>query len=387
MARSDIETLLPLDNWAELMGFDYWQFNQIGLGIQFGRDTQCQTVWHQHQWQKQFLSIDEIALAISSAENALAPLLNYFPAPKYIVNDDITYPVDYRTGTPYFLTSRGQFKAIQTTYQHIQALGTRTRTLISANVLYTTSDTDNDGVDDTFSVTVATTETDLSKLVLYFSAADRQALDETWRIRPLRVTADGVNATFTGRLSLLVDPVLKEALDPQKLDATASIYVTTIDAYILSYDTSLIGTSYWDTAYSCVISWSSGISPNTIMVKPKDGYIRPIIDGCYSMGYAPDRISLNYLAGVPYDTTGRMQMPYALMVARLACDYLPATSCGCDRADQAINFWSSSPADGEQRRRPLSLKEIDTNPFQPTRGGIYAWAMVQEYQHVQSARS
>lgn len=387
MARSDVETLLPLDQFAQIMGFEPFQFNQIKEGLALAREAQCNTVMYQHNFQRQFFSLDEIAAAITQAEESLAPILNYYPAPKYIVNDDITYPVDYRTGTPYFLTARGQWKAVQTTYQHIQTLGTRTRTLIQANVVYTTSDDDGDSIDDHFTVSVATTETDLSKLVLYFASADRQALDETWRIRPLRVTADGVNATFKGHIGLLVDPALKESLDPVPLVATdTGIYVTGVDAYILSYDTSLIGTSYWDTSYSCGIS-SGGVSPNTILVKPKDGYIRLVIDGCYSMGYAPDRISLNYLAGVPYDNTGRMQEPYATAVAALALAYMPSPACGCTRADQKISYYMSTPADSEQGKRPMSLKEIDNNPFPPTRGGLLAWDLCLRRQHIVSARS
>lgn len=387
MARSDVFTLLPLDQFAEIMGFDNWQFNQIKFGIDFHRETQCETVWFMHQWQRQFLSIDEIALAISSAENALAPLLNYYPAPKYIVNDDIPYPIDYRLQTPDWLTPRGLWKPLQTSWQYLQALGTLTRTLIEADVTYVTSDADNDNVDDTFTVTVNTTETDASKLRLYFSSGDRTELNETWLIRPVRVTADGTTATFVGKLPLLVDPVLKEKPNPDELDASDSgIYVETVDAYILSYDSDLIGTAYWDNAFSCGLT-SGGINPDTLLIKPKDGYVRLIIDGVFTTGHAPNRVSLNYLAGYPYDSNGRMQLPYAAMVARLAPSFLPSLSCGCQRADQAIAFWGASPADGEQSRRPLSLKEIDNNSLPTTRGGIYAWSMIEMLQHVQSARS
>ena len=383
MARSSIETLMPLDQFAELMGFEAFQFNQISGGLTFAREAQCGTVVYQHQWQRQFFSLDEIALAISSAENALAPILNYFPAPKYFENEDTPYPTDYDNARNW-LTPKLQWKPVQTAYQHIQALGTRTRTLIEADVVYTPSDDDNDGVNDHFTLTVNTTETNLSKLVLYFSVADREILDETWRIRPLRITATGTTATFKGHISLLVNPALKEVLAPAPLDATdVTIYVTTVDAYIVSYDTALIGTAYWDDAYyPCNCPSSGTINAATLIIKAPDGWIRPVLDGIFNC--APDRLQLNYLAGVAYDSTGRVREPFASMIAGLSVSYLPSGSCGCERADQKMNFLMSSPADGEQRRRPLSLKEIDNNQFQPTRGALYAWSMCQELRHPSS---
>lgn len=388
MARSDIETLLPLDQWASIMGFEPFQYNQIKEGLVLGRDAQCGSVVYQHSYQKQFFSIDEIALAIQQAEEAIAPILNYFPAPKYIVNDEFIYPQDYRLETPNYLTPRGNWKPIQTTWQYLRQLGTRTRTLIQANVIYTTSDDDGDGVQDHFTLTVATTETDISKLVLYFAAGDRSILDESWRIRPVRVTANGTNATFKGHISLLVDPALKESLDPVPLDASdLGIYVTGVDAYLLTYDTSLIGTAYWDTDFNYLTPTSGAINSGTPIIKFEDGWIRPIVDGVYTVGKAPDRLSLNYLAGVPYDTYGRMQEPYATAVAALALSYMPTASCGCARAEQKVNYYMSTPADSEQGKRPLSLKEIDQNPFNPTRGGLLAWELAQRRQHPASARS
>lgn len=388
MARSDYETLLPLDQFGDIMGFERFQYNQIKEGLVLGRDAQCGSVVYQHSYQKQFFSIDEIALAIQQAEEALAPILNFYPAPKYIVNDEFMYPIDYRLQTPNFITPRGNWKPIQVTWQYLQQLGTRTRTLIEADATYSTSDDDGDSIDDHFTVTVATTETDISKLALYFAAGDRSILDESWRIRPVRVTANGTNAIFKGHISLLVDPALKESLDPIPLNATdLGIYVTGVDAYLITYDTNLIGTAYWDVDFRCLTPTSGGINPDTPIIKFEDGWIRPIVDGVFTVGKAPDRLSLNYLAGVPYDTYGRMQEPYATAVAALALSYLPTASCGCERAQQKLNFLMSTPTNNEQGKRPMTTKEIDNNPFQPTRGGLIAWELCLRRQHPASARS
>lgn len=379
MARSNTETLMPLDQWAEIMGIDHFNFNQIGNGIVYHGDPQCKDVVFQHAWQLHYFSVDEIAGAVRKAEEALARLLNYYPAPRYVTDETVWYKQDANTYVPNWMTPRGQWKRVRTVFQHVQALGTIKRTLITANAATTTrSDADNDDVEDTFTLTVTTTETNVQKIAVYYSAVHRETLDETWRILPLRITANGTTASIVGRLSLIINPVLKETPKPERLDATdEEIYVPTLDVYLVETDATGIGTAFWDETVDFETPTSSALDSTSPIVYPLLGHFRPIIPGCYTVGRAPDRLQINYLAGVARDNTGRLREPYASMVAYLSCQYLPSDKCGCERAEQIIRWYRSFPSDGEEGKRPMTAREIDENILGTSRGAIYAWQQAQ----------
>lgn len=374
MARSRIETLLSLDQWAEVMGFDLWQFNQIGEGggLTFGREAQCDTVWYQETWQRQFLSREEIALAIAKAEATLIPLLHYAPAPLYTVGQEVNYPNDYALDVPDWMTPRGFWKSVRLTNKRFCEVGTISRTLIEANKTYAESDADGDGVNDTFTITIATTETNADYIYVYYNAADRDDLDETWRIRPVRVSIAGGTATVTGKLAQITKPSLQLLPDAVPLSIADNVYAETLDVYQVKPDTTDIGTAYWmqRAVAGCYNSGSAAISGYDIH-NAKQGVLRPVINGVYTYGRAPDRLTMNYLSGEPL-LRGRMREPYAQMVAYLACAYLPALSCGCDRADQKLYFYRNSPTDTEQGTFPITLEQVNELNMPPVRGGFYA---------------
>lgn len=379
MARSDIVTGLPLDQWAEIMGIGPWEFNQIGNGIDYHREAQCDTVFYQFSWQMKFINRREIAQSIARAENALAPLLNFFPYPKYFTDEIIPYKRTTWPHLPNYSTARAQWKPVKTKFQNLQALGTLKRTLILAADTYVSSDEDGDAVNDTFTLTVATTITDVNQLALYFAVVDRKALNETWRIRPLRITADGTTATFVGHLSQLVDPVNNLLPDPLSLDATDPIYVLTLDVYQVETDTSDIGTGVW-AGHIGISDASAAIGSSSIIIDSEAGYCRPIVSPTL-FRRSPDHLLMNYRAGIPYDETGRMQEPFASMVTYLSCQYMPGKKCGCERSDQTFVFWASLPSDDASGgQRPISISEIDLNPLGQSRGAIYAFNQVKEYQ-------
>src|SRR5687768_758352 len=368
MANSQVATLLPLDQFASIMGISPFEFNQIGEGITYHRENQCLSVFFQYSWMRQFLSRDEVARAISKAEHALANILNFWPAPKYITNESIPYPRSVQPSQPNFMTPRGQWKPVKARYNYIQAIGTLTRTLISANVAYVASDDDGDTVNDTFTITVATTETDASKLALYFNAANRNSpLSEAWQIRPVQCTISGGNAVFVGKLSQITIPLLWRLPDAEKLDAAAAIYVTSLDVYSHSTDSANAGTAYWDGYVGQNGTSSGAIDSNSVISEGELGYFRPAISLCSLWNASPNRLVVNYLAGYPRENDGSMAEPFASIVAHLAMAYMPANSCGCERSNQIFRWWRGFPSDGEEGRRPMIPSEIAQCPFPPTR--------------------
>lgn len=377
MARDRLYTGMPIDQWFEIMGISPFEANQIGQGIDYHHEAQCDGTFYQYSWQRKFINRHEIAQSIIKAENALAPLLNFYTYPKYITNERIQYSHSAWPHLPSYLSPDAQWRPVKTKYQHLQALGSLKRTVISANQQWTPEDRDGDDIEDTFVLSVATTITDTSQLALYHSDEHRTILDETWRIRPVEITADGTTATFTGHISQLVIPSLHELPDPASLDAAnTSIYVAELDVYKIETDTSDIGTGVWP-AYYGQSGATGSIDANSPIDDSELGYWRPIIGGTNILRTSPTYLTVNYLAGYPYDDTGRVQEPFASMVAYLACQYMPAKKCGCERSDQTFNWWRSLPTSGEEGTgRPITISEVDMNPLGQSRGAIYAYNQV-----------
>lgn len=378
MARSSVETLLSLDEWASILGINLWYFNQIGEGLSFARIEDCQTVWYQHQWQNQFLSREEAAQAILSAERALSLVLNYHIAPKYEELAYVQYPRPFqRYNFNEWLDNRRQWKSVQAEWQYIQQIGTRVRTAISTDIQYDDIDKDGDGFKERFSISLATTITEPSQIAVYFSSDDRDGLDETWRIRPISVSISNGILTITGYKHLLVNPALQERTNPEILDANNSIYVSTLDVYQITYDSTNIGRAIWHEKQGIIKAKEESLSGVEIR-DPQYGFFAPKVAAPYGM--APDGIEFNYLSGYPHQN-GNVDGSMARIVAYLSVGFLPAISRGCDRADQIMNYWSQFPNEGDEGKRPMTPEEINDNPFGAYRGARYAWQRVKDMLH------
>lgn len=386
MARASIPTLLPPDTWAKLMGLNPWEFNQIGNGFPIDNSAQCDHVFFQFSWQQDFLSREEIAKCIDMAEDMVAQELGYYPAPKYIINEVQQYPRPYnRELYAGGITWRGQLKSVQLNWHKVQGGGILARTLINAATAVVLSDTDGDGINDAFTLTQATTVTDPDQIAVYFATADRgnEPVDETWRIRPVKVSISGGIATVKGHSSLLVVPNLTLRTDAVVLDVTtAANYVAALDVYQVALDSgtdsSQQGNAIWE-VLPCTDS-PCNVEYNALCIGARQAEIglvsidyNPNSDSCH--WHAPDRVSINYLAGEPL-VNGQMSQQMADIVAHLATALLPVEKCGCERSDRIIAYWREvAPANGEGLRQNL-MGSYDNNPFGPQRGALYAWNKV-----------
>jgi hypothetical protein len=84
MARSDIPTLLSLDQFAEVIGFNYWEFNQIGesdggTGLQFARNNQCESVMYQFSYQRNSFRVLRLHRQLPKLKLRLSQLSISFP--------------------------------------------------------------------------------------------------------------------------------------------------------------------------------------------------------------------------------------------------------------------------------------------------------------------
>lgn len=388
MARASTETLLPLDSWAELLGLNPWYFNQIKPGLPKQSQAQCEHVWYQYHWHKDFLSREEVAQVIAKAEAALADELGYWPAPRPFADEIRLYP--YRDGSSgVYGAPRGSRgvrpRSVQVKWGYVQAVGVRTYALLgTANVVR--SDKDGDGVEETFTVTFPqTTVYAASELALYFAAADRNndTIAETWRVRPVGVAVDagtGV-ATFSGSSVLLVPPDSTTKIDAVELNAgAAGTYVTSLDVYRVYVDATSPnqGIAIWEAPAGLVETQALVLSPRNAEV----GQLAVDWELCTAPSYAPDRVQVNYVAGYPLEN-GQMARIMADLVAHLAAAWLPTDACGCERADRILHWWRAYPNEGKDGR-PLTQKEVDDSAFGAQRGALYAWSRLRMLRQVGS---
>jgi hypothetical protein len=382
MPRANTETLLPLATWAKIMQLNPWEVSQIGTGFPRENYAQCDHVFFQYSWQQDFLSREELAQTIVMAEDALAAQLGYYPAPKYFIDEDHRYPKGAPHGYGNGLNASGLYKSVELNWHKVQGGGTLARTLIAAGSAVALSDTDGDGIDDLFTVTVATTITEAAEIAAYFASADRFGEDvgEIWRIRPVKVKISGGNAVITGHPSLLVVPALTTVTNPDVLDVTdTATYVTTVDVYRAyrndDTDTAQQGNAVWENgncddppctaAYSalCIGARNPDLGWVSVNYEP---------DGTSCPAWEPDRVVINYLAGEAL-VNGEMSPQMADIVAHLATAMLPMDKCGCERADRIIAYWREVPPAGGEGLRSDLVGDFTVNPLGPQRGAVYAW--------------
>lgn len=415
--------LLPIATWFEIMGFHPWHAAGIAGTGDLAVTTGCDTLVRRYEWQNSDAAgAKAIAQAIAVAETKLTQYLGYSPAPHY-VTEEINWPV----GWP----SDGRWQSMQLRETQIRAVGVETLAAIGTAAAVTYTDSDGDGIEDTFTVSAATTLTDISQIALYFSTADRfngwgatTALDSRWRLQPITVAISGGTVTVSGPKQLCVKPLKYEGvvnigangLEP----ATAGNFVTTLDIYqhYTATDGTTVATSQavieWETRPShgwwcCCIGCSSSdpysgaafdVAAQARAVArvgirdAKNGLITPAESSYdstsgiwsaldWSVCSQPDRVIVRYLAGFPLGSDGLMQEPFRTIVARLAAAELARPVCGCDSANRELYHWQfdlSQTARGDELFG-ISQENLN-NPLGTRRGHVQAWKFIMDQQHL-----
>lgn len=242
MARSDIWTILSLDEYAKIMGIAPLHFNG-------GRDTSDpQTfaiqnsqnpIWHQFNWQAaSLISREELALEIANAERDIMHFLGYWPAPTWVSQEMHDYRKYHRPelwGNG--INSQGQFKGVKLKSGRLISGGRRNVTLVGtatvAGVTLVYSDPNTDGFDTLATITLPTTLTDECEIKVYFANENG---DQRWEVRPVKTKAiSGGSVVITIDSWMLFDPDIVNAYpteDITGIDATiAANYVTSIEVY------------------------------------------------------------------------------------------------------------------------------------------------------------
>jgi hypothetical protein len=410
--------LLPLYSFFEIIG--YHPFHAFGIGGTgaLRPTSECNDIVRRYAWQStNAAGLHDLEQAIEDAETKLRNWLGFSVAPHYVVE---TLP--WRGGS----SVDGRWPTIQATEGEIRAVGVETLAAISAGATVTYSDSDGDGIEDTFAVSAATSITDTSQIAVYFSSGDRfsgwgatTALAPRWRVQPVRVTISGGVVTVRGPKQLCVRPVLYEGVtnvgDSGLAPDVSANFVTTLDIYqrYTGIDGTTVATSqavltwetrpchgWWCCCATCSADPYSGSPHDPAAVAQavarvgirdaRTGLLTPAeatynsTTGIWSslsatVCEAPDRVTLRYLAGYPLGSDGQMQEPYRTIVARMAAAELSEQLCGCKTANRELWRWqfdlARSSGANDEAYGAVSAQDLD-GPFGTRRGQVEAWKAV-----------
>jgi hypothetical protein len=295
----------------------------------------------------------------------------------------------------------------------VRACGIEAFTELDASAALVFSDEDGDGLNDTFTTTVATTVTDPDQIAIYFKSADRldtdSELSARWRIEPINVTFAAGTATIKGKRWLVVKPVLYERKGNYPIDPTvAANFITDVVIYRRYTDmTGQVSTTnsqsalIWEShpcSWGCTtpanstdpssegwVAGRSGIrdSYNGIVIPAEAVYDATTgtwahTSSCINVCSEPDKVLIRYLAGLDLDSKGWMQRTMRTIVSRLAAAEMTRRICACDAANRE---WSNWQFDISRLNSPetyqASLNVLD-NPLGTRRGHIYAWQQIKQ---------
>ena len=429
MARASTYTLLSLDRFFTLTGNNPVHANGGRGETYFSNTNSCNDIFYQYMWQNQDnVSREEIALAIKQAEDQISTVLNYSPAPHWIEQEIRNYPQYFRPDAYSWGMSdvRGMPKSVQLTEGKFIEGGRRALTLVDDAVTVTYSDADNDGFDETATITASTSLTDKCEIKVYYAGKEGAA---DWEIRPARsVTLSGGVVTFVFWSWQLFKPTLLDAfprstpptnenpygVQPVDIESVSS-YVTTVDIYREYTDTTAVSaTFYWErvgllNAGISLGGWCCGSCGNTgcpacefitqdgcIIVKDANGTNVVPTPASYDSDNSqwdfsyllacrnPDLVKFWYRAGEQSQDfiAGRTCDPlsnwYAEAIAMLATALVPRPFCTCNNSLTLTNQWQRDLSfTGSREAGSFTVSQADLdNPFGTRYGAVQAWKKV-----------
>lgn len=419
-----MSNLLSFESFRDFFDLNPWHSWQLADASLYPVNPECDDIVHTYAWQaNDSIGRKDIRAAIESAEKRLREYLGYSIAPHYMVE---LLPVeryyDTRLNRLTYAGADGRWLALKLGEGKIRSVGVETRTLIGTvtGATLVLSDQDGDGLNDTFTATIATTVTDATQIEIMFAAADRmgKAAGDDWTIKPVTITISGGNAVIVGRLWQIVKPAkleLAATLDP----TTASNFATSLEVYRHFCDPAGITT---DTAQAKLIwetrpfpGWAScfGCGSPTILTNDTDpaalAYaiarvnVRDAEHGIVSIGEAvwdatqsiwgavsmsnarpPDRIEVRYLAGDAPDTSGNVSSKWIELVSKFAAAELNKRICACVGANRTVyNQQVDRAFAGDARVEKFTLSQNDLNsPFGTREGALIAWRAVRNLRQI-----
>ncbi len=412
-------TLLAPARYARIMGITpphFFMATASNLSPQVWPISTCGGVWPRHTWQNfDQVSLEDVVLAIKQAEDDLARVVGYYPAPLWFSEESHDFPRDfYRESLFQIYDVRGMAKGINARWGRIVETGRRAVTLLGTATVgaltleYT--DDDSDGFYETATVTVAgiTATTEVCKVKVYFTGKGG-AME--WEIRPER-SKNLSGGTFTATFDswLFIDPELQSVYPTEDgfsaVDiSTTDNFVTSVEVYYEYTDTTATSAQFvWEPTYTtgfCTCCDGSGCEACTMTTQDGCAHVRDYQTGILvptpstytagsgwtSTGYtaacrAPDQVRLWYRAGEQSEEfkAGRSCDPlsnqWALVIAWLATSYLIKPPCNCAGVRAKFEYLQEDLTRNAQGLSYFTGDDVLECPFGSTRGGMLAWKRV-----------
>lgn len=396
MARSDVQTWLPLDRWAEIIGLNPLHWNQL-VSARLLQGTVCGDVFFTYAWQhSDRLGRDDIAVAIQAAEQEIAAEVGYNLLPDWTLEERLGYPVPavpgvYGNG----LNPRGQMKSVELRRGHVISGGVKTKSVIQAGAAIVRTDPDVDNYQELCTVTVPTSVTDINEIHAYYPAKNGA---DGWEIRPISVTLSGGNAIIQFKVWQIVAANQLDAINAQPLEAEGpNTYETTVDIYRVYNDPSTQVQFMWEGCYDCCggcvacnFSTQAGCfhlrDPRMGVAVPAPGTWVAADQTFSALEWTacrePDQVRFWYYSGIQdlALTRPKVQMsPYwEKAVAFFAASKLDRPVCGCSNVQQFIDKWRRDAVFSNEEEGAMQLTpEQASNHMGTSLGAIYAWRQIQ----------
>jgi hypothetical protein len=404
-------TLLSLDEFRMQIGHSPWHFWQLADAKYAPIVNSCNDLLRQYSYQSAgSAGRQDILTAIAQAEQKLFDYLKFSIAPHYVSADlDIGClqhkAVGNGVGGNYANWAAGYIKLPE---GRVTRIATETPTVLDDIHAVVYSDSDGDGLEDTFTLTLADTATDPTTIEIYFSSGDRLVgtVDDLcrWQIRP--VVVKRTNATtivITGAKWLCVKPIKYEGFGMApgynndqygKLSTDGALdtilpanFVTTLAVYTRVASATNNATLFYNDGCGVETSYTvcvTAVDRKTGMVAmlPQGGncpctcgyafwspYLFPT-SGFALAGYPQQtvRLQINYRAGEPLPE-------WQTTVTRFALAELRKRICPCDEANEEIFRWQQDLArDGGVMEAQYRISNDDLeNPLGTRAGAIDAW--------------
>lgn len=410
MAIATSPTLLPLDEYAKIMGVNPVHFNQgYGDNVFPLKNNRCADLWPQFSWQYyDHISRESIAREIEQAEMEIAEVLGYWPAPKWIVEDVRMFPRYHRRDMWRAGGNvRGGDIGITTTWGELIGAGQRATSLVGTATTAGGELTYVFGTTLEATIILPTTLTDVNEVKVYFAGYDG---DPAYEIRPVKSKSiSGGNVTIVIDSWKLLDPDLWNAYptstDWGGIDVTVEAnHVASVEVYREYNDpTTTTATLYWEPTPSqdvfCAVCGGSGCSACALTTQNGCMHVRDPFNGravvypatysdgswnhsAYTIGRDPDfvkvwyragKYSQRYLSGFTHEP---LDPRLARAIAYLATARMERDFCSCPNvtslAEQLRLDRSFAGPGGSYQISPM----IMDNPFGTRGGEIRAWNIV-----------
>lgn len=403
-------TLLPLAEFAKLMGINPVHFAGATAGSVMPLRNACSDVWWRYSWQyADHVSHADLAQQIATSEAEIADQLGWWPAPIWI-EEEIPWPEHHRPEVlSYSIRDpASQRKGLIVSKKKVIAPGQRATTAIETGASVTYTDEDSDGFSETATITAATTVTDAREIKIYHAG---ESADPRWEIRPTwSKTISGGTVTITAPSWLFIDPQVlgrypSDANSGQAIDLDTDFATNTVDEIDVYRE-------YNDrTAAGCQLIWerdrvasealgdiSTPLTQNgTFSIRDAErGIVVPVPatydsdDGqwdynpTWSGGREPDRVIVYYYAGARSGDylagrdTEPMPLEWAETIAWLATARIERAFCQCSNVNSIRERLRRDLAETTPERSVFLPQNVISNPFGTRRGEVEAWRRVSD---------